>query len=156
MWFLSTISSPHNIAPTIEDSRTIETDIGEAQFWGGDMRSLLLTILVVLVSALSVGCSADRSPPDFQAQLDAALAINGPQARDNALATVAENAAAAAEVDIAKKAVAKISHPVKKDKAAEGAALKLARAGKSAAAVEVAKMINDVTLRDNTLSKLTK
>jgi len=77
-------------------------------------------------------------------------------AQDNALATVAENAAAAAEVDIAKKAVAKISHPVKKDKAAEGAALKLARAGKSAAAVEVAKMINDVRLRDNTLSKLTK
>ncbi len=69
---------------------------------------------------------------------------------------VAESAAAAADVDIVKKAVSKIGDPPTRDRTAAAAALKLTSTGKSAEAVEVAKMINDEPLRDGTLSRLTK
>jgi hypothetical protein len=123
---------------------------------GGGMRCVVLVSLVVGLSGLGTGCSGDKSTPNFQAKLDAALAISDATARDTSLATVAEDAAAAAEPDIVKNAVSKISDATKRDKTAEGAALKLANKGKSAEAVEVARTINDATLRDRTLSKLTK
>jgi hypothetical protein len=132
------------------------TGIVELVFQGGGMRCVVLGILVVGLSGLGTGCSRDKSAPNFQAKLDAALAISDATARDTALATVAEDAAAAAEPDIVKTAVSKISDATKKDKTADAAALKLASKGKSAEAVEVARMINDATLRDRTLSKLTK
>jgi hypothetical protein len=120
------------------------------------MRSLLWVILVVGVSGLGAGCSKDKPSPNFPARLDAALAITDGPTRDSALATVAEDAAAAGEADIVKKAVSKINDVPTRDKTAADAALKLAAAGKSAEAVEVAKMINDAPTRDRTLSKLTK
>jgi hypothetical protein len=120
------------------------------------MRSIILVILAAGVSALGMGCSGDKAAPNYQAKLDAALAISDPTARDTALATVAGDAAAAAEPDIVKQATSKIRDPDIRDKTAEGAALKLASKGKSAEAVEVARKINDPTLRDSTLSKLTK
>jgi hypothetical protein len=132
------------------------TGIIELVLQGGGMRSIVLVILAVGVSALGTGCSGDKAVPNYQAKLDAALAISDPTARDTALATVAEDAAAAAEPDIVKKAVSKISDPTKRDKTAESAASKLASKGMSAEAVEVARTINDPTLRDRTLSKLTK
>jgi hypothetical protein len=132
------------------------TGIIELVLQGGGMRSIILVILAVGVSALGTGCSGDKAVPNYQAKLDAALAISDPTDRDTALATVAEDAAAAAEPDIVRKAVSETSVQKKRDKTAESAALMLASKGKSAEAVEVARMINDQTLRDRTLSKLTK
>ena len=124
------------------------------------MRSFLLLILLAILSGLGAGCSGDKPspqpPPNFQPRLDAALAIGDPTARDRALTSLAKDATEAGEVEIVKKAVDKISDPHTKDITADRAALKLSSMGKSAEAVEVAKMINDKALRDGLLSKLSK
>jgi hypothetical protein len=124
------------------------------------MRSFLVVILLATLPGLGVGCGGDKttspSPPNFQVRLDAALAISDPSAKDRALTTLAKDATEAGEAEIVKKAVDKISDPQTKDMAADRAALKLSSMGKAADAVEVAKMINDQSLRDGLLSKLSK
>ena len=110
--------------------------------------SLLLICLLQLP-----GCSNDANP-NHQSRLDAATEMNNVTDRNTALAKVAIDAAAAGEGEVVKKAVSAITVEDKKMRTARDSALALAKAGQGNAAVEVAKMISQVTMRDDTLKKI--
>ena len=113
------------------------------------MRYCLLLICVLQLT----GCSNDAKP-DHQSRLDAATEMNEVTHRNTALAKVAIDAATAGEGDVVKKAVSAITVEDKKMRTARDSALALAKAGQGAAAVEVAKMISQVKMRDDTLKQI--
>jgi uncharacterized membrane protein len=88
------------------------------------------------------------------ARLDAAASMNDVTAKDKPLAAVAVAAANEAEVDIAKQALARMFYPAERDAAARETALLLAKRGLSKQAIEIAKGINDYTIRNQTLAEL--
>jgi hypothetical protein len=90
----------------------------------------------------------------YAARLDAALAIGIPSDRNDALKTVALDAAEAGKADIVKKAIAGIGFLDMKAEVTGECALKLADAGKHQEAVDVAKMIGVLSDRADVLKKL--
>jgi hypothetical protein len=88
------------------------------------------------------------------ARLDAAASMNDVTAKDKPLAAVAVAAAKEGEVDIARQALARMFYPAERDAAARETALMLAKRGLSKQAIEIAKGINDYTIRNQTLAEL--
>ena len=108
-------------------------------------------LLVCLLLLTGCGSNADT---DNQSRLDTATQINNVNDRNTALAAVAISAAKAGEGDIVKKAVSAITVANKKMRTARDSAEALAAAGQGEAAVEVANMITQATMRDDTLKKI--
>lgn len=110
----------------------------------------------------SLGCHDSSPPPQsrsvsgLQGKLDAALAIREITRRDDALASVAEEAGDAGDVEVAKGALKAMSELTRHDRAAAASALKLADHGMTGEATEVAKTIKEITKRDATLSQIAK
>ena len=122
------------------------------------MRMLLL--LIASVSLLMVGCHTDRFTPstagssELDARLDAAKAITMNADRDEALSTVARDAAKAGDVEVAKGALNAMTFSSAKDETTADCARQFASAGRSAAANEVARTITSTSVRDSALKQL--
>ena len=87
-------------------------------------------------------------------RLDAASSMNDVSQRDGPLAVVAMDAAKAGEGEIVKKAITQMYDYPRRNKTAHDAALALAKLGLRKPAIEIAKGINDYSIRNQTLSEL--
>jgi len=90
----------------------------------------------------------------LSSRLEAASSMNDVTAKDKPLAAVAADAARAGEIEIAKKALAQMFDPTRRDEAKRETALLLAKRGSRKDAVELAKSIGDDTIHNQTLSEL--
>jgi predicted Ser/Thr protein kinase len=90
----------------------------------------------------------------LQTRMDAATAITSPEARSKAMTTLAADAAKAGEWVLARTALSQINSVDQQNQTASEVAHLLAQRGLRKQAVEIAKTIGDLTLRDSTLSDL--
>ena len=90
----------------------------------------------------------------LRGRLEAASVIYESSAKDKSLAAVAGDAARAGEVDLVKDALRQMYEWARRNQAAHDAALLLAKRGLKEQAIEIAKSINESTIRDQTLSEL--
>ena len=123
------------------------------------MKSFLCLCAVVLSAA---GCGSRGAPrqnviinePSWAARFGTAKGIQEPGERDEALNSLALDAASDGHPDDVKKAIAEIRTVGKKDQAAHGASITLAKKGHAEAAKEVANGIADEGLREETLKMI--
>jgi hypothetical protein len=87
-------------------------------------------------------------------RLAAAATITDPEIKDKSLATLAEDAAKAVEMEVMKSALSQMTDIDKHDVAAHESARLLAKAGHLKQAIETAKGISDSDLRDKALAEL--
>jgi hypothetical protein len=122
------------------------------------MNHLALSSCLAALIVFAIGCGkiVDEPATPLKGKLDAALSIRESSLRDDALAKVAQEAGAAGEVAVAKKAIAEIRESVKRDDAAAVCALKLAEQGRTSEATEIANQIRESVKRDATLAKIAK
>jgi hypothetical protein len=121
--------------------------------------SALLAIALVLGAGCNRQASVDvpvTAPIAISSQLEAAMAIQNPIQRDEALSAVAQTAADAGDGGIAMKAAAAIANPIVKDDTAAVSAKKLAKFGKGTEATAIAKIIQNPIKRDKALLDLAK
>ena len=129
----------------------------------------LVVLAKLLPVALSRGCrcddrgatgGAESAPPTttsaHAARLKAAMAISSISERDEALAKVAAAAAAQGDADVTTRAVNAIIDVTLHDRAAGDCSMALAKAGKTAAATELARTIRTQSQRDATLAHIAK
>ncbi|MEM8672002.1 MAG: hypothetical protein AAGG48_31075 [Planctomycetota bacterium] len=114
------------------------------------------TIVCIIVSMLLCGCgqTTTSETSDFEGRLEAAAAVQETGQRDDALASVATDAADAGNGSVCLQAVSKVSATSLRDTLAEDCALKLARAGDSSAAYEVANKIVSASRRSDVNSTI--
>ena len=93
---------------------------------------------------------------DLRVRFDAAQAITRFTERDEAMATVAKDAARAGDVDVVNQALGAIVNFVKRDAASGDAARLLNRRGRRNEAIEIAKTMNNFTSRDEVLAELAR
>jgi hypothetical protein len=109
---------------------------------------------------LFVGCSdqsTSRATSDkFKGRLTAALAINDTSQRNDALKSVAQDAAEAAEGEIVKRAIYEINDSAMLDNVAYTCALKLVERGQAQAAADTAKLMHDTSRQNEVLSQIAK
>jgi predicted Ser/Thr protein kinase len=94
------------------------------------------------------------SRQSFRDRLEAASMMSDISARDKSLATVAKDAARAGEVEIVSDTLRQISDLTSQSRAALESVRLLAKRGLRRQAMEIAKDIGDVTVRDKALSEL--
>ena len=87
-------------------------------------------------------------------RLTAAATITDPEIKDKSLATLAEDAAKADEIEIMKSALSQMIELDERDAARHASALLLAKTGHLKQAIETAKGISDPDLRDKALAEL--
>jgi hypothetical protein len=107
-----------------------------------------------LPSAMMAAAPGKNTHEDLVAGLEAAAELNFYTAKDRALAGIAIDAAKAGDVEVVKKAVRQMTEFTKADTAKHDAALLLAKHGLRKQAIEIAKDITQVNVRDQTLSEL--
>jgi hypothetical protein len=88
--------------------------------------------------------------------LDVAKRISVFNERDKALVSVAKSAAASSDSENIEKVLGTMSSASLIDSTASEAAIKLAKAGKSSEAIDIAQKIGDSTLRDKTLLRISE
>ncbi|HUD83796.1 MAG TPA: hypothetical protein VMQ67_09850, partial [Candidatus Saccharimonadales bacterium] len=96
----------------------------------------------------------DLSEEALNERLDAASSMSDLTERDKPLAAVATDAARAGEVEIANKALGQLSDQSTRDEVTHEAASLLAKRGLRKQAIEMAKGINDDTIRNQALAEL--
>ncbi len=96
------------------------------------------------------------SAAELQERLQVATRIGSVNLRDNTLATLAREAAAAQQPELAKQALTGIVAVSQRDSAAADCALRLRHQGRTDWGVEIAELILSPSLRDQTLSRLAK
>ena len=87
-------------------------------------------------------------------RLEAASSMNDVSGKDQPLAAVAIDAAKMGLVEIARKSLTQMYDPKKRDENTEEVVRLLAKSGSRKQAIEMAKGINDYTIRDRTLAEL--
>jgi len=125
-------------------------------------KTFALAGLLAAVALVNTGCvyherhvsGPPTEPTPLATRLQAARAITFMNQRDEALGSVARDAAQAGNVAITKEALQGMTFMLRHDAAAEDCALKLSDAGHGSAAVEVAKLITFMNKRDAVLKKL--
>ncbi|MGD0816427.1 MAG: protein kinase [Verrucomicrobiota bacterium] len=90
----------------------------------------------------------------LRARLAAASVIYEAEPKDKSLAAVAGDAAKAGEVDLVKDALRQMFENSRRNQAAHDSALVLAKRGLREQAIEIARTINENSVRDQTLSEL--
>jgi protein-disulfide isomerase-like protein with CxxC motif len=90
----------------------------------------------------------------LRGRLAAASVIYESEPKDKSLAAVAADAAKAGEVDLVKDALRQMYENSRRNQAAHESALLLAKRGLREQAIEIARTINENTIRDQTLSEL--
>jgi hypothetical protein len=118
------------------------------------MKNLLLLIVCVLACCLA-GCKK-REAASFDQRLAAGLAVMNQKEKNSLMEDLAKDAADAGDPRIVKQALGQIFEDGRRNDTAEACALKLAKTGKRAEALEVAKMIMSQRQQDSVLSKLAK
>ena len=118
------------------------------------MKNLLLLIVCVLACCLA-GCKK-REAASFDQRLAAGLAVMNQKEKNSLMEDLAKDAADVGDPRIVKQALGQIFEDGRRNDTAEACALKLAKTGKRAEALEVAKMIMSQRQQDSVLSKLAK
>jgi hypothetical protein len=128
------------------------------------MKQVIYSVIVAGL-ALVVGCGPDGKTPtvkqvqnadQLKGRLDAAMAITEPDRKNDALKSVAEDAADAGHVEYTKAAINQITEPDRKNKVAATCALKLSHKGDTGGATAIAQLITEPDLKNRTLSKISK
>jgi hypothetical protein len=96
------------------------------------------------------------SPQDLRTRFDAAQAIDNFVSRDAALAAVVKDAASEGDADLVHQALDAIAAFTKRDEATAEAARLLKSRGQRTEAIEIAKTMNNWTVRDQVLADLAK
>jgi hypothetical protein len=121
-------------------------------------------LLVAVALLAPAGCQgrpapapvdAAAAPSSYAGRLEAALSISNVGTRDEALATLALDAAGGGDAASADAAIDGISNVGLRDQTAADAAARLAKSGKEGA-VAIARRIGNVGLRDDTLARIAK
>ena len=127
------------------------------------MKYLALLLTAALFSACHEQSEPSASAPpttpaaaSLRGRLDAAEAIVGVTARDDALSKLATDAARVNDLDVTTEAIGHIIGITSKDSAAAACALELAKQAQPKAASQVAQMIISTQLRDQTLTAIAK
>ncbi len=130
------------------------------------LRHLIIGTAIAFALLSFAGCSQtdpfepfahpNRRGPGLDSQLQAAVALQNPQARDDAIAVVAKDAANVGDVHWATQALKAISDWEVRDDTAMMVAARLARGGKAAAAEEIASQIASSVVREETLKFIGK
>lgn len=100
--------------------------------------------------------AALNSSPEMKGRLQAALAVEGNNARDMLLEDIAKDAAAQGDSEVAKLALTQISNSYTKDRRAEHCAKALTSKGNIPGATEIAKMISNSYTRQQVLETIAK
>jgi hypothetical protein len=103
-------------------------------------------------AAPAIATMSDNS--SLGARFDAAMQISSSASRDAALRQVATDAAQVRDAQMARRAVSSIVTTSVREAAAEQAALRFAKAGLHREAMDLAKQISSVEVRDRTLSAI--
>jgi hypothetical protein len=115
---------------------------------------------VFLGLVLAIGCGKDakqkQTPEQLKGRLDAAIGITDPSKRNDALQSVAEDAAEAGVGEVAQAAAERITDPSRKNNVAAACALKLAERGDTKGATTVAGLITDPSRKNDVLGKIAK
>jgi hypothetical protein len=113
---------------------------------------------VILGLVLALGCGKDaksnQTTDQLNGRLDAAIGITDQSKRNDALQSVAEDAAEAGVGDVAQTAAERISDQVRRNDVAVICALKLAERGDTKAATSIAGIITDQVKRNDVLGKI--
>jgi len=117
--------------------------------------ALLWVALAALVYVPSTGCKK-KEAASFDERLAASAAVMDQKEKNSLMADLARDAADAGDPRVVKQALGQIAEDGRRNDTAEACALKLARAGKPAEALEVARMIMSQRQQDSVLSKLAK
>jgi hypothetical protein len=107
-----------------------------------------------LGGATDITCQVPQHRLAWDARLEAASAIKDRDIRDEAFAGLAGEAAAAGEHGVVQMAIGKIAAADVRNETTCSCAIRLARAGKSAEAIELAKAVSDESQRDETLAQM--
>lgn len=119
------------------------------------MKNLLLLSVCVLAYCLVAGCEK-REPASLDQRLAAGLAVMDQKEKNSLMVDLAKDAADAGDSRVVKQALGQIFDTGRRNDTAEVCALKLAKAGKRAEGLEVARMIMSQSQQDSVLSKLAK
>lgn len=113
-------------------------------------------IIVICLALFLFGCgdSGNSQNSDFEGRLKAALAVNETGQRDEALKSVATDSANAGNGAVCLEAVSKVTSPTQRGELAEDCAIRLAKAGESTSAAEVANLIIDSGRRSEVNKKI--
>jgi hypothetical protein len=109
----------------------------------------------MLAYCLFAGCKKSEAA-SFDQRLAAGLAVMDQKVKNSLMADLAKDAADAGDSRVVKQALSQIFDDGRRNDTSEACALKLAKAGKHAEALEVAKMITSQRQQDSVLSKLAK
>jgi len=104
-----------------------------------------------------VGVVPTKAPPDpavWNVRLEAAAEISETGYRDEVFGKLAQDAALVGEAGFVRLAVDRISKPADRDETISACAIRLARTGKRAEALELARTMSNASERDETLSTL--
>lgn len=115
---------------------------------------------VVVMLAFLTGCNRDaqrqQSPEQLKGRLDAANAISNTTEKNEALKSVAQDAADSGVVEVALKAVEGISNTTTRNEVAAACSRKLAKRGDTKGATDVAQLISNTTLKNEVLAEIAK
>lgn len=116
--------------------------------------------IVLLVVANLAGCNREaprtQAPDQLKGRLDAANGISNSTERNEALKSVAQDAAEAGVVEVTVKAVEGISNTTMRSEVAATCARKLAKRGETKGATDVAQLITNSTLKNEVLGEIAK
>ena len=116
----------------------------------------LAAAAAIVTAGCAQGPKGPVGPDQLVGRLNAALSVTSSSQRDDALKSVAEDAADAGAADIVKRAVGGITSSNNRDDAAYTCAIKLADRGDTQAASDVAKMITSSSKQNDALAKIAK
>lgn len=116
--------------------------------------SLVAILLLVVMTGLVVLLTGSAKNREFAARIDSARSISTANTREQALKSVALDAATAGESEIAMRAIGCISLGETKDVTAGQCAVKLAELGRRTEADDIVRMIAHVETRNETLRKI--
>ena len=114
------------------------------------------TLLATMAIGLVIGCESDNKQPKMtsealEARIQAAKAVSDPYQRDLALQNAAMDSARAQRVQVAQRAITDIGDPRMRDETASRVARLFHQNGLYAQGLEIANMISDQQLKDQTL-----
>jgi hypothetical protein len=119
------------------------------------MKNQLLLIVCVLAYCFVAGCGQKKAA-SFDQRLAAGLAVMDQKQKNSLMVDLAKDAADAGDSRVVQQALGQIFDTGRRNDTAEACALKLAKAGKRAEALEVAKTITSQSQQNSVLSKLAK
>lgn len=126
-----------------------------------EFRPVKTLFITALCLSIATGCSQQSKEKQLaetplKGRLEAALAITDPSSKNDALKSVALDAATAKNTEVVIAALQKISDPSLKNATAATCALKLAEQGETKEATATAAIISDPSQKNDVLSRIAK